>query len=169
MWKGRRSTDKSYSRDNRLISPKSSHRRGGLAPQHRGYVVVRSRERISLICKDLWKKLSHSYEYRDREILSRIRTTTYEEHWKETLTTCREGYPRVWLLVAKQTTNPASGRIFTQVTHPQRLYEKHVSVSVGFDRNPLPSHDDKVYSLWKHKGQHRTLKSASEFSFPVTW
>ncbi len=35
LWKGRRSTDKSYSRDNRLISPKSSHRRGGLAPRCR--------------------------------------------------------------------------------------------------------------------------------------
>ncbi len=34
-WKGRRSTDKSYSRDNRLISPKSSYRRGGLAPRCR--------------------------------------------------------------------------------------------------------------------------------------
>ena len=34
-WKGRHSTDKSYSRDNRLISPKSSHRRGGLAPRCR--------------------------------------------------------------------------------------------------------------------------------------
>ncbi len=34
-WKCRRSTDKSYSRDNRLISPKSSHRRGGLAPRCR--------------------------------------------------------------------------------------------------------------------------------------
>jgi len=33
--KGRHSTDKSYSRDNRLISPKSSHRRGGLAPRCR--------------------------------------------------------------------------------------------------------------------------------------
>src|SRR5208283_4966244 len=32
MWKGHRSTDKRYSGDNRLISPKSSHRRGGLAP-----------------------------------------------------------------------------------------------------------------------------------------
>ena len=34
-WKGRRSTDKSYHRDNRLISPKSPHRRGGLAPRCR--------------------------------------------------------------------------------------------------------------------------------------
>ncbi|KAI5440954.1 hypothetical protein KIW84_010431 [Lathyrus oleraceus] len=34
-WKGRRSTDKSYSRDNRLIFPKSSHRREGLAPRCR--------------------------------------------------------------------------------------------------------------------------------------
>ncbi|KAK7296862.1 hypothetical protein VNO77_49528 [Canavalia gladiata] len=32
---GRRSTDKSYSRDNRLIFPKSSHRREGLAPRCR--------------------------------------------------------------------------------------------------------------------------------------
>ncbi len=31
-WKCRRSTDKSYLGDNRLISPKSPHRRGGLAP-----------------------------------------------------------------------------------------------------------------------------------------
>src|SRR5699024_1312486 len=31
----RRSTDKSYLGDNRLISPKSSHRRGGLAPRCR--------------------------------------------------------------------------------------------------------------------------------------
>ena len=35
MWKGRRSTDKSYSRDNRLIFPKSSYRREGLAPRCR--------------------------------------------------------------------------------------------------------------------------------------
>ena len=34
-WKSRRSTDKSYLGDNRLISPKSSHRRGGLAPRCR--------------------------------------------------------------------------------------------------------------------------------------
>ena len=34
-WKCRRSTDKSYLGDNRLISPKSSHRRGGLAPRCR--------------------------------------------------------------------------------------------------------------------------------------
>jgi hypothetical protein len=34
-WKGHRSTDKRYSRDNRLISPKSPHRRGGLAPRCR--------------------------------------------------------------------------------------------------------------------------------------
>ena len=34
-WKSRRSTDKSYPGDNRLISPKSSHRRGGLAPRCR--------------------------------------------------------------------------------------------------------------------------------------
>ncbi len=30
-WKGHRSTDKSYPGDNRLISPKSPYRRGGLA------------------------------------------------------------------------------------------------------------------------------------------
>ena len=35
MWKGRRSSDKRYSGDNRLISPKSSYRRGGLAPRCR--------------------------------------------------------------------------------------------------------------------------------------
>ncbi len=35
MWKGHRSTDKSYPGDNRLISPKSSYRRGGLAPRCR--------------------------------------------------------------------------------------------------------------------------------------
>jgi hypothetical protein len=35
VWKGRYSTDKSYSRDNRLISPASSHQRGGLAPRCR--------------------------------------------------------------------------------------------------------------------------------------
>ena len=34
-WKCRRSTDKSYPGDNRLISPKSSYRRGGLAPRCR--------------------------------------------------------------------------------------------------------------------------------------
>jgi len=33
--KGRHLTDKSYSRDNRLISPKSPYRRGGLAPRCR--------------------------------------------------------------------------------------------------------------------------------------
>lgn len=35
MWKRHRSTDKRYSGDNRLISSKSSHRRGGLAPRCR--------------------------------------------------------------------------------------------------------------------------------------
>src|SRR3712207_9216527 len=35
LWKGHRSTDKSYLGDNRLISPKSPHRRGGLAPRCR--------------------------------------------------------------------------------------------------------------------------------------
>ena len=34
-WKGHRSTDKSYPGDNRLIPPKSSHRRGCLAPRCR--------------------------------------------------------------------------------------------------------------------------------------
>ena len=34
-WKSRRSTDNSYLGDNRLISPKSPHRRGGLAPRCR--------------------------------------------------------------------------------------------------------------------------------------
>ena len=34
-WKGHRSTDKSYPGDNRLITPKSSHRRSGLAPRCR--------------------------------------------------------------------------------------------------------------------------------------
>src|SRR5207244_11238389 len=34
-WKRRRSTDKSYPGDNRLIGPKSSHRRPGLAPRCR--------------------------------------------------------------------------------------------------------------------------------------
>src|SRR6185436_11735852 len=34
-WKGHRSTDKRYSGDNRLILPKSSHRRQGLAPRCR--------------------------------------------------------------------------------------------------------------------------------------
>ena len=34
-WKCRRLTDKSYPGDNRLISPKSPHRRGGLAPRCR--------------------------------------------------------------------------------------------------------------------------------------
>ena len=34
-WNCRRSTDKSYPGDNRLISPKSPHRRGGLAPRCR--------------------------------------------------------------------------------------------------------------------------------------
>jgi hypothetical protein len=34
-WDCHRSTDKSYPGDNRLISPKSSHRRGGLAPRCR--------------------------------------------------------------------------------------------------------------------------------------
>ena len=34
-WNCRRSTDKSYLGDNRLISPKSPHRRGGLAPRCR--------------------------------------------------------------------------------------------------------------------------------------
>ena len=35
VWKGHHSMDKRYSGDNRLISPKSSHRRGGLAPRCR--------------------------------------------------------------------------------------------------------------------------------------
>src|SRR5690606_29843350 len=34
-WKGHRSKDKRYAGDNRLISPKSSYRRGGLAPRCR--------------------------------------------------------------------------------------------------------------------------------------
>ena len=34
-WKGRCSSDKSYHRDNRLISSNSPHRRGGLAPRCR--------------------------------------------------------------------------------------------------------------------------------------
>src|SRR5699024_9313816 len=34
-WKGHSSTDKSYPGDNRLISPKSSHRRRGLVPRCR--------------------------------------------------------------------------------------------------------------------------------------
>src|SRR5207244_12006401 len=34
-WKRRRSTDKRYSGDNRLIGPKSPHRRPGLAPRCR--------------------------------------------------------------------------------------------------------------------------------------
>src|SRR5436309_3645555 len=40
MWKRGRSTDKRYSGDNRLILPKSPHRRKGLAPQqHLGWAV----------------------------------------------------------------------------------------------------------------------------------
>src|SRR5699024_2175503 len=35
IWMGHRSKDKRYSGDNRLISPKSSYRRGGLAPRCR--------------------------------------------------------------------------------------------------------------------------------------
>src|SRR6202011_2629721 len=35
VWNGRRSTDKSYPGDNRIIGPKSSHRRPGLAPRCR--------------------------------------------------------------------------------------------------------------------------------------
>ena len=35
MWKGHHSTDKRYSRDNRLIVPKSSNRRHCLAPRCR--------------------------------------------------------------------------------------------------------------------------------------
>ena len=35
MWKRRHLTDKRYSGDNRLILPKSSHRRQGLAPRCR--------------------------------------------------------------------------------------------------------------------------------------
>ena len=35
VWKGHSLTDKSYPGDNRLISPKSSYRRGGLAPRCR--------------------------------------------------------------------------------------------------------------------------------------
>ena len=34
-WECHRSTDKSYPGDNRLITPKSSHRRSGLAPRCR--------------------------------------------------------------------------------------------------------------------------------------
>jgi hypothetical protein len=34
-WKGRRSSDKRYSGDNRLIASKSPYRRGGLAPRCR--------------------------------------------------------------------------------------------------------------------------------------
>src|SRR3712207_9137274 len=35
LFRSHRSTDKSYLGDNRLISPKSPHRRGGLAPRCR--------------------------------------------------------------------------------------------------------------------------------------
>ena len=35
MWKGHRSTDKRYARDNRLITPKRPNRRGCLAPRCR--------------------------------------------------------------------------------------------------------------------------------------
>src|SRR5262245_59714225 len=35
VWKGHRSTDKRYAGDNRLIPPKSSYRRGSLAPRCR--------------------------------------------------------------------------------------------------------------------------------------
>ncbi len=35
VWESHRSKDKRYPGDNRLISPKSSHRRGGLAPRCR--------------------------------------------------------------------------------------------------------------------------------------
>jgi hypothetical protein len=35
VWNGRRSTDKRYSGDNRLITPKSPYRRRGLAPRCR--------------------------------------------------------------------------------------------------------------------------------------
>ena len=40
-WNCHRSTDKSYPGDNRLISPKSPYRRGGLAPRCRPIKVVR--------------------------------------------------------------------------------------------------------------------------------
>jgi hypothetical protein len=35
VWKGHRSTDKRYAGDNRLMTPKSSYRRGCLAPRCR--------------------------------------------------------------------------------------------------------------------------------------
>ena len=44
MWKCHRLTDKSYPGDNRLISPKSSHRRGGLAPRCR--LITERRETV---------------------------------------------------------------------------------------------------------------------------
>lgn len=39
-WVGHRSTDKSYSRDNRLIAPKRPQRRSGLAPQRGATEVI---------------------------------------------------------------------------------------------------------------------------------
>ncbi|RZB45010.1 hypothetical protein D0Y65_054734, partial [Glycine soja] len=48
-WKGRRSTDKSYSRDDRMIFPKSSHRWEGLAPRlcSKGWVVCSLKQYVS--------------------------------------------------------------------------------------------------------------------------
>ena len=52
-WKGHRSTDKSYPGDNRLISPKSPYRRGGLAPRCRLVASWRWRSFQGLGCSPI--------------------------------------------------------------------------------------------------------------------
>ncbi len=70
MWKGRRSTDKSYSRDNRLISPKSSHRRGGLAPRCRLIATWGGRASQGLGCSPM--KAVHELGSERRETVRSI-------------------------------------------------------------------------------------------------
>ena len=55
-WKCRRSTDKSYPGDNRLISPKSPHRRGGLAPVSYTHLDVYKRQDTNSDCELVFER-----------------------------------------------------------------------------------------------------------------
>jgi hypothetical protein len=53
MWKGHRSSDKRYSGDNRLITPKSPYRRRGLAPRCRLIASWGCRRSQGLVCSPI--------------------------------------------------------------------------------------------------------------------
>ena len=65
LWKGRRSKDKSYSGDNRLIFPKSSHRREGLAPRCRLFTTWGGSTSQGLGCSPI--KVKHELGSERRE------------------------------------------------------------------------------------------------------